>query len=187
MTRQHAIIGIVALIALYFSNGCRDYPDSGPLAVELWWEIPSIDDAGVSDAETDVNADEDALEPGMFGECEQAGVVRFDYQLEDMSDCIKYSDGWTCRVVDYFDRVPCEEITILNFDWLSGGDYLLKIWGYDEDGYDLWRAICPDLDKEGSFYVDGAFYVDGKLYMDGSKDDRAYPCEVSFIPRAKRD
>ncbi len=183
MTRQHLYLGIIALTSLSLSSGCRDYPDSGPLAVELYWEIPPSDDAGVSDADTDA----EAPEPGSFGECEQAGVVRFEYQLEDMSDCYQAATGWRCRIVDYFNRIPCEEITILNFDWIAGGDYVIKIWGYDEDGYDSWRAVCPDLDKEGSFYIDGAFYVDGDLYMDGSDDDRAYSCDVDYRPRAQDD
>jgi len=159
MTRRHAIIGIVLLISLAFSNGCRDYPDSGPLAVELQWEIPPSDDAGASDV--------DVPEPGTFGECEQAGVVKFDYQLEDMSDCVRYSDGWDCRPIEYGEGIPCEKELLGEKNRISGGDYRARITGRDEDGNEFWSLLC-----EG-------------LYVDGSKTEDGYICDVPYISKKK--
>lgn len=191
MTRLHFFIGNITLIALAFIGGCRDYPDSGPIAVELSWEIPPDDDAGILDADTD--ADADTPEPGTFGECEQAGVVRIEYEFQDMSDCIKYSDGWDCIPVAYYPRfyddkpALCERNKIIGYGSMPGGDYLVFVVGYDAENRPRWSAFCPDLEKDGSFYVDGAFYVDGKVYMDGSEDDKAYPCEVSYNPRTETE
>jgi hypothetical protein len=155
------------------------------MEIKLYWEVPPYDDAGVSD-DADVT-DADVPEPGTFDECERAGVVRYEYSLQDMSDCIKYSDGWMCSEVDFGVRIDCEKNRVLPYDRIAGGDYRLEIWGDSGNRDGSWYAICPDPDKEVSFYVNGAFYVGDVLYMDGSDKDKPYRCNVSYYPSTKND
>ncbi|MBN1652460.1 MAG: hypothetical protein JXA30_01655 [Deltaproteobacteria bacterium] len=161
MIRPHVLVGTFALTLVAFGAGCRDYPDSGPLVVELYWEVPPpSEDARASDAGA---PDADEAEPGSFDECEKAGVVRFDYRLGDMSDCARYSNGWACPYFDEGERITCDRITVLDFGWIEGGDYFLNLWGYDKDGLERWDVSCEDL------------YVNGK-------ETPQYVCEIPYFP-----
>jgi hypothetical protein len=186
MSSRHTLIGIIAITCLLIGNGCKKLPDSGPLSIDLFWEIPvsqkgNASDAGESDAAEPDAGESDAAEPdasesdaektasGTYGECEKAGVASFYYSLRDMADCDRTSKGWRCNVVESIDEedaVTCNDVMNIARKNIRGGDYMLYIYGLDAKGVTRWEVSCEDLRVDG-------------------KKTPFYTCDIPYNPNAE--